>query len=184
MNLVPYHRLGHDAGQLAQDGALAALIGGNLFGRLAMHPALADVSDASERGQVLNHAWRRYGTVNSLALITLVSGWLSTRSDESAPLWTSPRRRNLVFAKDLAVGAVLATGLASAAAGVGFAQQASDGAVPMRDGTEPAAATPPRARSLKHVVNVLGGLNLAAELSLLGVDAWLSRSASRRLVAR
>ena len=177
-------RLRPAAGQLVQDGALAALIGGNLFGRVAMHPALGDVSDASERGQVLNRAWRRYGTVNSLALIGLVSGWVSTRSDESAPLWTSPRRRGLVLAKDVAVGAVLTTGLASAAAGVGFAQQASDGAVPMTDGTEPAPSTPPRARSLKRFANLVGGLNLASELSLLGVNALLSRSASRRLIAR
>lgn len=184
MKLVPYHRLGHVVGQLAQDAALAALIGGNLFGRVAMHPALGDVSDASERGQVLNRAWRRYGTVNSLALVGLVSGWVSTRSDESAPLWTSPRRRGLVLAKDVAVGAVITTGLASAAAGVGFAQQASDGAVPMTDGTEPAPSTPPRARSLKRSVNLLSGLNLASELSLLGVDALLSHSASRSLIAR
>jgi hypothetical protein len=184
MRLVPAHRLGHLGGRLAQDAALAALIGGNLFGRVAMHPALADVSDPSERGQVLNHAWRRYGTVNSLALLALVAGWMSTRSDESAPLWTSPRRRGLVLAKDLAVGAVLLTGLASAAGGVGFAQQASDGAVPMSDGSEPAPSTPPRARSLKRLENVLGALNLASELSLLGIDALLSRSASRRLIAR
>lgn len=184
MNLVPYHRLGHVVGQLAQDGALAALIGGNLFGRVAMHPALADVSDPSERGQVLNHAWRRYGNINSLALVALVSGWMSTRADETAPLWTSPRRRDLVVAKDVAVGAVVVTGLASAAGGVGFAQQAADGAVPMTDGSEPAPSTPPRARSLKRAENVFGALNLAAELALLGVNALLSRHASRHLVAR
>lgn len=183
--LVPSRRrMGPLAGQFAQDSALAALIGGNLFGRVAMHPALGDVSDGSERGKVLNRAWRRYGTVNSLALIGLVSGWASARSDESAPLWTSPRRRSLVLAKDVAVGAVVTTGLASAAGGVGFAHQATDGAVPMVDGTEPAPSTPRRARSLKHLVNLLGGLNLASELSLLGVNVLLSRSASRRLVAR
>src|SRR5579875_1717369 len=181
MNLVPYHRLGHVAGQLAQDAALAALIGGNLFGRVAMHPALADVSDPAERGLVLNHAWRRYGTVNSLSLLALVSGWVSTRSDESAPLWTSPRRRSLVLAKDLAVGAVVLTGIASAAGGVGFAHQADDGAVPMSDGSEPAPSAPPGARRLKRFENAAGALNLASELSLLGVNALLSRSASRRL---
>ncbi len=176
-------QLGPLTGQLAQDSALAALIGGNLFGRVAMHPALADVSDASERGRVLNRAWRRYGTVNSLALVGLVSGWASARSDESAPLWTSPRRKNLLLAKDVAVGAVLTTGLVSAAGGVGFAHQASDGAVPMADGTDPVMSTPPRARSLKRFVNLLGGLNLASELSLLGVNVMLSRS-PRRLLTR
>jgi hypothetical protein len=184
-DLVPSRtRLGPVTGQLAQESALAALIGGNLFGRVAMHPALRDVSDTHERGKVLNHAWRRYGTVNSLALAGLVAGWASARADERGPLWTSPRRRSLVLAKDISVGAVVVTGLASAAGGVGFARQASDGAVAMDDGSEPAPEAPARARNLKRAVNLLGGLNLASELALVGVNALLSRSASRRLVAR
>ena len=186
-DLVPSGRRARPiAGQLAQDLALAALLGGNLFGRVAMHPALGDISDEEQRGKVLNHAWRRYGTVNSLALAGLVAGWASTRGESvalAAP-WTSPRRRSLVLAKDLAVAAVAVSGLASAAGGVGFARQASDGAVPMADGTAPAPDTPARAVTLKHVVNVLGGLNLAAELSLVAVNVLQSRSASRRLLAR
>ena len=173
--------LGPVTAQIAQDTALAALVGGNLFGRLAMHPALTGVSDKQERGKVLNRAWRRYGTVNSTALAALVAGWVSTRQDETGPLWTSPRRRRLILTKDIAVGAVVATGLASAAGGVGFARQAPDGAVPMDSGSSPAAETSQQATNLKHLVNVLGGLNLAAELALVGVNARLERSVSRRL---
>ncbi|MGI8714573.1 MAG: hypothetical protein ACR2NR_15630 [Solirubrobacteraceae bacterium] len=184
-DLVPSRRrLAPLAGQLAQEASLAALLGGNLFGRVAMHPALADVSDKSERGQVLNGAWRRYGTVNSLALVGLVAGWASTRGDERGPRWSSRRRATLVLSKDIAVGAVVVTGLASAVGGVGFAQQAPDGAVPMDSGSETAAETPARAATLKRVVNVLGGLNLAAELSLVAVNALLQRSGSRGLLAR
>src|SRR5579859_207251 len=120
----------------AHDLALAALIGGNLFGRLAMHPALTDVSDQSERGRVLNRAWRRYGTVNSLALLTLVSGWAGERRQESRPRrWWEIRSkrptRETSRYRDAAMGAVLITGLASALSGVGFSQQAPKGAVPM-----------------------------------------------------
>jgi hypothetical protein len=68
-----------DVGRGAHDLALAALIGGNLFARVAMHPALTDVGDKTERGKVLIRAWRRYGVVNSLALGTLVVGWLPGR---------------------------------------------------------------------------------------------------------
>lgn len=100
--------------QVAQDAALAALVGGNLYGRMAMHPALAGISDKHERGAVLNRAWRRYGNVNSAALVALVGGWLATRGDETG-MWPTPRRRRLARAKDIAVGAVVATGLASAA---------------------------------------------------------------------
>jgi hypothetical protein len=181
-DLIPSRRrLGPTAAELAQDAGLAALLGGNLFGRLAMHPALADVSDETERGKVLNHAWRRYGNVNSVGLLGIVVGWLSVRGAQSGALWTSPERRSLILAKDIAVGGVAVTGLASAAGGVGFSQQASEGAVPMADGTDPVPDTPPRARGLKHLVNVLGGLNLVAELSLLSVNVLLSRSAARRL---
>ncbi|MBV9820042.1 MAG: hypothetical protein JOZ07_17050 [Solirubrobacterales bacterium] len=176
-DLVPSAGARPLVGQIAQDAALAALLGGNLFGRIAMHPALADVGDKAERGKVLNRAWRRYGNVNSLSLVALVGGWLACRDAEHGRLRTSRRRRRLIRAKDVAVGAVAVTGLASAVSGVGFSQQAPEGAVPMDSGSEPAAETPPRAATLKRAVNVLGGLNLAAEASLLIVDALLARGA-------
>jgi hypothetical protein len=132
------------AGRGAQDLALAALIGGNLFGRVAMHPALTEVSDKTERGKVLNRAWRRYGVVNSLALGTLVAGWLPVRLNTARSRRLSPRDRRLVLAEDVAMGAVVVTGLASAAGGVGFSHQAPGGAVPMTSGHDPAPETPAR----------------------------------------
>ena len=171
-DVVPRRRPGVASARAAQDAALAALLGGNLFGRLAMHPALTGVSNKEERGRVLNRAWRRYGTVNSAALAALVAGWLSARGAESAAARSSDRRR-LVLAKDIAVGTVVGTGLASALGGVGFARQAPGGAVPMESGSEPAAETPRRAAALKQAVNILGDLNLAAEVALLVVDAQL-----------
>ena len=178
---IPPRRMRPVVSQFAQDAALAALLGGNLFGRVAMHPALTDVSDKQERGVVLNRAWRRYGTINSTALATLVAGWLSARGDESGRLATSPRRRRLILAKDLSVGAVVISGLASAAGGVGFAQQAPHGAVPMDSGSAPAAETSNRVALLKHLVNGLGALNLATEMALVAANAALERGAPGRL---
>ncbi|HEY3726661.1 MAG TPA: hypothetical protein VGL51_05780 [Solirubrobacteraceae bacterium] len=177
-------KLAPAAGQLVQDSALAALVGGNLFGRLAMHPALADVSDESERGKVLNRAWRRYGTVNSTALAGLVAGWLAERSDQAGARLGGSGRRRLVQIKDVGVGTVVLTGLASAIGGVGFAQQAPQGAVPMASGRDPAPDTPPRAARLKAAVNVLGGLNLGAELVLLAVNVLISRRRAERRLLR
>ena len=164
--------------QVGQDVALAALIGGNLFGRTAMHPALSEISD-----------------VRSAARCSTAPGAATGRSTRPrSPRWSAAGRRPpgrdrapllvpaagaLIGAKDVAVGAVVVTGLASAAGGVGFAQQAPDGAVPMDSGTETAAETPPRAAALKRSINILGGLNLAAEVSLIAVDALLDRSVSR-----
>jgi hypothetical protein len=146
----------------AHDLALGALIGGNLFGRLAMSPALEEVSDKSERGKVLNRAWRRYGTINSAALAVLVAGRLADRQSE----------RRLTTSKDVAVGGVAITGLASAASGVGFAQQAPGGAVPMQSGLDVAPETPQRAARIKRVVNALGALNLASEVALAVLSAY------------
>jgi hypothetical protein len=168
-------------GRAAHDLALAALIGGNLFGRVAMHPALTDVSDKTERGKVLNRAWRRYGAVNSLALGTLVAGWLPARLNKTHARWGSPRERRLTLAQDVAMGAVVVTGLASAAAGVSFSHQAPGGGVPMTSGHDPAPETPTRAARLKRMVNALGAANLAAGVALLAVNSALAQANLHRL---
>jgi hypothetical protein len=170
------------SGQIAQDAALAALLGGNLFGRVAMHPALADVSDPSERGKVLNRAWRRYGTVNSAALFALVAGWTTSRPAETALPFTGRGRRALVRTKDVAVGGVVVSGLAVAIGGVGFANQASEGAVPMASGNEPSAETPVQAARIKRAVGIIGGLNLGSEVALVAINALLLRSSRRYLL--
>ena len=172
------------AGRAAHDVALGALIGGNLFGRLAMHPALQEIGEERERGRVLNRAWRRYGTINSLALATVVAGWLPARLNEAAPRWLSPRERRLALAKDVAMGATVLTGLASAVGGIGFAQQAPDGAVPMDSGGHTAASASPRATQLKRLVNVLGAASLLADVSLATVNAALAQANFRRPPAR
>src|SRR3712207_6556016 len=102
------------AGRAAHDIGLAALFGGNLFGRLAMHPALEGVCGPDERGKVVNAAWRRYGTVNSLSLVSILVGWGAARSYEAQDRFLSQRERTLYRAKDVAVGAVAVTGVASA----------------------------------------------------------------------
>jgi hypothetical protein len=159
------------AGRAAQQLGIAALLGGNLFGRLAMHPALEGVCGPDERGQVVNAAWRRYGNVNSAALVAVVGGWLVTRDGERGDA-------ALVRAKDAAVGAVAVTGIASAVAGVAFGASAPGGAVPLESGSEPAPETPPRPARLKRLLNGLGRTSAVAEIALVAVDASLV--ASRR----
>ncbi|MDQ6607817.1 MAG: hypothetical protein M3Z06_14880 [Actinomycetota bacterium] len=172
------------ARDFSQELSLAALIGGNLFGRVAMNPALAQITDKAERGKVLNRTWRRYGTVNSLALAGLVGGWLPSRREELGALWVSRGERTMVLAKDVAVAAVVVTGLASAAGGVGFAREAPEGAVPVDSGRDPAPETPRRAARLKRLVNVLGALNLASEVALLGINVAMVQRRTRRLLNR
>jgi hypothetical protein len=59
--------VGHECADLG----LAAILGGNLLARVGMHPALREINESRERGKVVNAAWRRYGTINSLALAAL-----------------------------------------------------------------------------------------------------------------
>ena len=138
-NLTPSVPLSQ-AGRAAHDLGLAGLLGGNLFGRLALHPSMTEISDEAERGKVVNAAWRRYGTVNSLSLLAVTAGWLGARAGEAQPRFLSPAEQRLALAKDVLVGVVAVTGLATAAQGVRFARQAPGGAVPLSDGDHTAAA--------------------------------------------
>lgn len=171
-------------GRAAHDIGLAGLLGGNLFGRLAMHPSVTEISDQAERGKVVNAAWRRYGAVNSLSLAAVVSGWIGARLRESANSKLSDDERRLAYAKDALVGLVAATGLATAAEGIRFARMAPGGAVPLRDGDHAAPAASETARRAKRRVNVLSTANLLSEIALVAVNSALTQEGFRRPPAR
>lgn len=167
-------------GRAAHDLGLAGLLGGNLFGRLALHPSVTELRDKAERGKIVNAAWRRYGAVNSLSLAAVVAGWAGARANEARPRNLSDAEQRLAVAKDVLVGVVAVTGLATAAQGVRFSKQAPDGAVPLIDGDHTAAeATTAQARA-KRRLNVLGLASLAAEAALVGVNAALNQQNFRR----
>src|SRR3954469_2831931 len=96
-------------GRAAHDLGLAGLLGGNLFGRLALHPSVTEISDKRERGKLVNAAWRRYGFINSASLLALVGGWAGARANEAAPGRLSDAERRLAVAKDALVGVVVVT---------------------------------------------------------------------------
>src|SRR5512144_1238704 len=112
-------------GRAAHDAGLAGLLGGNLFGRFALHPSVTEIADPRERGKLVNAAWRRYGAINSLSLLAVTAGWAGARLDEAADRLT-PAERRLARAKDVLVGVVAVTGLATAAEGMRFARTAPD----------------------------------------------------------
>src|SRR5919199_6369559 len=93
-------------GRAAHDLGLAGLLGGNLFGRLALHPSVTEISDPAERGKVVNAAWRRYGIVNSLSLGAVAAGWLGARADEASNKRLGAREKRLAVARDVLLGAV------------------------------------------------------------------------------
>ena len=161
--------------EVAQDLGLAAILGGNLFARLGMHPALAEVSDARERGKVVNAAWSRYGAINGIGLAALVAGWWVSRDDPRS--LRSGRDRRLAVARDVTVGAVAASGLAAAVEGMRFSRMEPEGAVPLEDGDEASRDASPPARAAKSRLTLLGGFNLASALALAALNAVLRRAA-------
>jgi hypothetical protein len=167
-------------GRAAHDIGLAGLLGGNLFGRLALHPSVTEIGDKAERGKLVNAAWRRYGIVNSISLAAVVLGWLGARSKEAAPDQLSPAEQRLAVAKDVLVGVVAVTGAVTAAEGVRFSRQAPDGAVPLDDGDHAAAEASSAQHRAKARLNALGLASLVADLALVAVNAALSQQGFRR----
>src|SRR3954447_12172760 len=158
------------AGRAAHDLGLAGLLGGTLFGRLALHPAVTAISDPRERGEVVNAAWRRYGVVNAIGLGALVTGWAGARVAEARDRELTPRERSLARAKDGLVALTALTGIASAVEGMRFARQAPDGAVPLRDGDHTTADASAEAQTLKRRLNALGVATMMSEAGLVAVN--------------
>src|ERR671928_2013722 len=142
-------------GRAAQDLGLAGLLGGTLFGRMALHPAVAAITDPRERGEVVNAAWRRYGFVNSLSLAAVTLGWAGARAAEAADRNLTPAERRLARVKDGLVGALVLSGVASAVEGIRFGRSAPGGAVPLADGSHAAPDASDSAARLKQRLNVL-----------------------------
>jgi hypothetical protein len=177
---VPVSKLG----RAAHDVGMAGMLGGNLFGRLALHPSVTEISDPAERGKVVNAAWRRYGAINSLSLVAVVAGWVGARTAEAADAQLSPTERRLARAKDALVGAVALTGVASAVEGMRFARQAPGGAVPLADGDHTAPNAPDRSRRMKQRLNALGLASIVTGLGLVAVNSALAQQNFRRPPAR
>jgi hypothetical protein len=171
-------------GRAAHDVGLAGLLGGNLFGRLALHPSVTEISNQSERGRVVNAAWRRYGVIQSLSLAAVIGGWVGARLDEAADRRLTPEERRLARAKDVLVGVVGVTGIATAAQGMAFSRKAPNGAVPLSDGDHTAPQATAGAKRAKRRVNVLGTANLVSELALVSVNAALEQRQHRRPALR
>jgi hypothetical protein len=96
--------------------AIATDLGGGLFGKLALEPAVRKVESRGERGEVLNDAWMRYNVGNLASLYVLGGTWLAGRLFLSG--WQSGKdTRKLVIAKDILVGGAVATGITCAALG-------------------------------------------------------------------
>ncbi len=172
------------AGRALHDLGMAGLLGGNLFGRHALHPSVTEISDPAERGKLVNAAWRRYGAINSLSLTAVLAGHFTGRLNETSGRRLSRPERRLMRAKDVLVGAVAVAGLATAAEGVRFSRMEPGGAVRLRDGSHADAGASPSEGRAKRRLDRLGAVSLGAEVGLVAVNAALTQRNFRRPAAR
>jgi hypothetical protein len=173
----------------AHDVGLAAWLGGAMFGKIALNPSLARITNHAERGSVSNAAWNGYNAVNAAGLGAAALGWGAARLTEADPANLSGREKALSTAKDGLMAAAVLTGLANGVQGARLAKQAPEGAVPIETGTKPAAETPPKAAKIQRSLELLGNVNIAAGVALVAVNAVLaqtdhSRPAKRRAFTR
>lgn len=160
------------------DLGLAAGFGGPLFGKLALHRAVRDITDESQRGKVLNDAWRRYNIVNIASLGVAAFTWLLGRALISGRS-IDRQTRDLVRAKDILLGATIITGAASMLGGEELRRQGPGGAVPIEQGNVPSARTPYRAAKVQRFLGAMGPLNIALTAGVIGITTVLAMKAGK-----
>src|SRR5215210_7189808 len=156
----------------AHDVGLATWLGGTMFGKFALNPAVATISERRERGKVLNAAWNGYNALNAVGLGAAAVGWAGARFTEANPVRMSTTENALSVAKDGLIAAAVVTGLANGIQGARLAPE-----------------TPPQAAGLQRSLDVLGDVNLGIGAALIAVNAVLaqvnySRPTARRALLR
>ena len=159
------------AAWIAHDVGLATAIGGTLFGREALHPALREgIDDQNDRDRVADAAWRRFSWVNLAGHAAMASTWFAGRA-----LLTGREvdrlSRPLTLAKDALIVASLATGVASLVLGRILGKQVREQAPTMQDRE--------RVETLRRAVSAVGLVNLVANVGILGVTAALAMEAAK-----
>jgi hypothetical protein len=177
----------------AHDVGLATAIGGTLYGRAALEPALHEIADPAERDRVSTSAWQRFTWLNLAAHGVYAATWFVGRSMLSGRE-VSSTARGLTRFKDGLVIAGLVTGIGTAVLGrmLGKCEQRGEGPAQAREVGGAArtvaggTAQAERTVALQRAVGGLGIANLIANIATLGITAALAMEGSRspRFAAR
>jgi len=161
------------AAWIAHDVGLATAIGGTLFGREALHPALREgIADPVERDRIADTAWRRFSWVNLAAHTVMAATWFTGRTMLSGRE-VNRMSRPLTIAKDALIVASVATGIASVVLGRMLGKRVRD-----RDVSAQGLEQRERAETLRRAVGTVGLANLAANAAILGVTTALAMQAA------
>lgn len=172
------------AARIAHDLALAACLGGTLFGKVAFNPGVGVVASKPERGKVGGTTWNRFNALNAASFVVAATTWLPERSGLSGG-GTDRRTRDLVLAKDVLMGISGCTGLSVLVLQAVLYRQAPQGAVPLETGSVPAPEASDRASRLQRAVSALGNVHIALFAGIVAVTVLLSdraRQPTRRSV--
>ena len=157
------------------DVGLAAWLGGQMYGKFALNPAVAGISDKAERGKVTNLAWNGFNVVNAVGLGSAAVGYFAARSTELAGPRQTSTEKTLSRVQDGLMLTAVGTSIANGVQGARLAKQAPGGAVPIESGTKPAPETPPTAARIQRSLGVLGNFNILTGIALVAVNAVQSR---------
>ena len=162
------------AAWIAHDVGLATAIGGTLFGREALHPALREgIENRGDRDRVADSAWRRFSWINLAAHTAMAATWFTGRTMLSGREVNNVSRP-LTVAKDALIVASLATGVASVLLGRMLGKKVRDREV-QPQGLEERE----QIETLRRAVGAVGAVNLAANIGIMGVTTALSMQAAK-----
>ena len=155
------------AAWIAHELGLATAIGGTLFGREALQPALREIANDRERYTVSDAAWRRFSWLNLAGHALFAATWFYGRSMLSGRE-VSRKARGIVRAKDAFVVASLVTGIASIVLGRTLGKRATEA---------------PRERGdhdrLRKTVGALGIANLASNVGVAALTTELAMEGNK-----
>lgn len=157
---------------------LAAGFGGNLFGQIALNPAVAEIQSKRERGKVTHVAWDRYRTINATSLALMAGTWIAGRALLSGREMGATSR-GLTVTKDVLVGGALVGGIASMVFGRMLDREMAISNEPIETGSRPAAETRERVAKLQRMTNGFGRLNVVMNAALLAVTTVLAMKSGR-----
>ena len=170
------------AAWLVHDLGLAATIGGTLFGRVALQPALYKVALPEERDLVSADAWKRFSWINVLSHAAFAVPWFVGRTVLSGNE-VSMKARELTKAKDILVIASVATGVSSVLLGRMLAKRGMQGrgAQAVKEGERfgHSERDITRTTGIKRAVGFLGMLNLIATAGVGAVTTLLAMEGSQ-----
>jgi uncharacterized membrane protein len=131
------------AAWVAHDLGTAIGVGGSLFGRVALEPAVRHIEDPETRGEVVNDAWRRFGAVQIGGLAVMATTWYVGRAKLGGTAVGGDGIHGLIIAKDILVGTTFASAIGAAITGNLMAKRRENQAVPMNNKGEVAGDARP-----------------------------------------